>query len=168
MNNLYCNDLSVTKQNYTGIHSEIHGDSMRNKIPFILCIIGGALMIYAGVVGSIGFWDNLISYAATIAPGYEDVMLWILVILQNVASLGGFAVIIGGYLITTNRVGTGKFIIGIAAGMGIFGLLMLTYNMYMSMGMAAFSEIANLISTTAAILGPVLTIVARTLTRKPE
>ncbi|MHA1614602.1 MAG: hypothetical protein ACTSYJ_07125 [Candidatus Thorarchaeota archaeon] len=141
---------------------------MRNKIPFILCIIGGALMIYAGVIGSIGFWDNLISYAATIAPGYEDVMLWILVILQNVASLGGFAVIIGGYLITTNRVGTGKFIIGIAAGMGIFGLLMLTYNMYMAIGMAAFSEIANLISTTAAILGPVITIVARILTKKPE
>ena len=141
---------------------------MRNKIPFILCIIGGALMIYAGIAGSIGFLDNLITYAATIAPGYEDIMLWILVILQNVASLGGFAVIIGGYLITTNRVGTGKFIIGISAGMGIFGLIMLTYNMYMAMGTAAFSEIANLISTSAAILGPVLTIVARILTRKPK
>jgi hypothetical protein len=140
---------------------------MRNKIPFILCLIGGALMIYAGVVGSIGFWDNLITYAATIAPGYEDIMLWILVILQNVASFGGIAVIIGGYLITTDRVGTGKFIIGISAGMGIFGLIMLVYNMYMAMGMAAFSEIYNLISTTAAILGPVITIVARTLTRKP-
>ncbi len=125
-------------------------------------------MIYAGIAGSIGFLDNLITYAATIAPGYEDIMLWILVILQNVASLGGFAVIIGGYLITTNRVGTGKFIIGISAGMGIFGLIMLTYNMYMAMGMAAFSEIANLISTSAAILGPVLTIAARILTRKPK
>ncbi len=125
-------------------------------------------MIYAGIAGSIGFLDNLITYAATIAPGYEDIMLWILVILQNVASLGGFAVIIGGYLITTNRVGTGKFIIGISAGMGIFGLIMLTYNMYMAMGTAAFSEIANLISTSAAILGPVLTIVARILTRKPK
>ena len=125
-------------------------------------------MIYAGIAGSIGFLDNLITYAATIAPGYEDIMLWILVILQNVASLGGFAVIVGGYLITTNRVGTGKFIIGISAGMGIFGLIMLTYNMYMAMGMAAFSEIGNLISTSAAILGPVLTIVARILTRKPK
>lgn len=125
-------------------------------------------MIYAGIVGSVGFWGDLINFAATIAPGFEDIMLWILVILQNIASLGGIAVIVGAYLLTTDRFGTGKFIIGIAAGLGLFGFIMLVYNMYMAMGVAAFSEILNLLSTSAAALGPVLTIVARSMAKKPE
>ena len=141
---------------------------MRNKIPFILCIIGGALMIYAGVVGGVGFWEDLLAYAAAIAPRYAEIMAWILIILQNIASMGGVAVIIGGYLVTTDRVGTGKFIIGIAAGMGIFGFIMLIYNMYMAMGMAAFAELLNIISASAAVAGPVITIVARFRIQKPE
>ena len=125
-------------------------------------------MIYAGVVGSVGFWGELIAYAATIAPGFEDIMLWILVILQNIATLGGVAVLIGGYLVTTNRVGTGKFIIGTAAGLGLFGFVMLIYNMYSAMGMAAFAVILNLLATSISILGPVLTVVARIKVKKPE
>jgi len=105
---------------------------------------------------------------ATYNERFEDIMLWILVILQNIASFGGIAVIIGAYLLTTNRVGTGKFIIGIAAGLGLFGFIMLIYNMYMTIGMAAFAEILNILSTSAAALGPVLTIVARSMAKKPE
>ena len=141
---------------------------MRNKVPFILCIIGGALMLYAGVAGSVGIWGDILTLAATIAPGFEDIMIWILVILMNIASMGGVAVIIGGYLATTDRVGTGKFIIGIAAGLGIFGLIMNIYTLYMAVGLAAFTQILNLLSTSAAALGPVLTIVARFRIKKPE
>jgi len=125
-------------------------------------------MIYAGAVGSVGFWEDLVAYASAAAPGFEEELLWILVILQNIASLGGVAVIIGGYLITTNRVGTGKLIIGIAAGMGIFGFIMFIYNMYMAMGIAAFSVILNILATSASILGPVLTVIARIKVKKPE
>ena len=60
---------------------------MRNRVPFILCIIGGLLMIYAGAIGSVGFWEDLVNYATAIAPGFEATMLWVLVILQNIASL---------------------------------------------------------------------------------
>ncbi|TFG33701.1 hypothetical protein EU527_06985 [Candidatus Thorarchaeota archaeon] len=141
---------------------------MRNKVPFILCIIGGALMLYAGVVGSVGIWEHILAYATTIAPGAADIVAWILVILANIASLGGIAVLVGGYLLTTDRVGTGKFIIGIAAGLGIFGFIMLIYNMYMSLGVVAFTELLNILATTASILGPVLTIVARMMAKKPE
>ena len=125
-------------------------------------------MIYAGAIGSVGFWEDLVNYATAIAPGFEANMLWVLVILQNIASLGGVAVIIGGYLVTTNRVGTGKFIIGIAAGMGIFGFVMLIFNMYNAMGIAAFSVLLNLLATSASILGPVLTVFGRMKVKKPE
>jgi len=141
---------------------------VRNKVPFILCLIGGALMLYAGVIGSVGIWGDILALAATLAPGFAKVMGWILTILVNIASMGGIAVIIGGYLIITNRVGTGKFIIGIAAGMGLFGFIILIYTMYTAMGMAAFGEILNLLSTSAALAGPVITIIARTMAKKPE
>lgn len=141
---------------------------MRNKVPFILCIIGGVLMLYAGVVGSVGIWEEILNYATIIAPGSAEIVAWILVILANIASLGGVAVFIGGFLLTTDRVGTGKFIIGIAAGLGIFGFIMLIYNMYMAMGLAAFTELLNILATSASILGPVLTIIARMMAKKPE
>jgi len=125
-------------------------------------------MLYAGVIGSVGIWGDILALAATLAPGFAKVMGWILTILVNIASMGGIAVIIGGYLIITNRVGTGKFIIGIAAGMGLFGFIILIYTMYTAMGMAAFGEILNLLSTSAALAGPVITIIARTMAKKPE
>ena len=125
-------------------------------------------MLYAGVVGSVGIWEQLGEYATLIAPEASEIVRWILVILANIASLGGIAVFIGGFFLTTDRVGTGKFIIGIAAGLGIFGFIMLIYNMYMAIGVAAFTELFNLLTTSASLLGPVLTIVARTMAKKPE
>ncbi|RLI56424.1 MAG: hypothetical protein DRO87_01895 [Candidatus Thorarchaeota archaeon] len=89
-------------------------------------------------------------------------------ILANIASLGGFAVVFGGYLMTTDRFGTGKFIIGIAAGMGLIGLIIMMVEMYLAIGLAAFVELYNLITHSAGILGVVLTIVARTIADKPE
>jgi hypothetical protein len=125
-------------------------------------------MIYAGVAGSVGVWGDLVTLAASLAPGIADVLFWILLILQNIATLGGIAVIIGALLFTTNRVGTGKFIVGIAAGMGIVGLIILIYNMYMAMGFDALFEIYNLLSNSFGMLGVVLTIIGRMLVKKPE
>ena len=69
---------------------------------------------------------------------------------------------------TTNRFGTGKFIIGLAAGMGLIGFIILVVQMYIAIGFAAFTQIFNLISSSAGLLGVVITIVARTMARKPE
>jgi hypothetical protein len=71
-------------------------------------------------------------------------------------------------LLTTNRVGTGKFIIGIAAGMGLIGFLMLVYNMFMAIGIAAFTEIYNLLTSSMGALGIVLTIIGRMMAKKRE
>ncbi len=125
-------------------------------------------MFYAGIAGSVGVWGDLITLAASLAPGFADVLFWILLILQNIATLGGIAVIIGAILFTTNRVGTGKFIVGIAAGMGIIGLIFLIYNMYTAMGLDAFLELYNLLSNSLGMLGVVLTIIGRMMVKKPD
>jgi hypothetical protein len=126
------------------------------------------MLIYAGAVGSVGIWGDLLAFAGTVAPELQDALFWILVILTNIATLGGIAVIAGGYLLTTNRVGTGKFIIGIAAGMGLIGFLVLVYNTYMAIGLAAFMEIFNLLASSMGALGVVLTIIGRMMAKKPE
>ncbi len=125
-------------------------------------------MFYAGVAGSVGVWGDLLTLATSLAPGLADVLFWILLILQNIATLGGIAVIIGAFLFTTDRVGTGKFIVGLGAGMGIIGLIILIYNMYMAMGLDALLEIYNLLSNSMGMLGVVLTIIGRMLVKKPE
>jgi hypothetical protein len=141
---------------------------MKNSVAFILCLIGGIMMIYADVSVSVGIWADLIAFAASLAPEIADILFWILLILQNIATLGGVAVIAGAFLLTTNRVGTGKFIIGIASGMGIIGLVILVYNMYMASGAEAFMQIYNLLSSSIGFLGVVLTIVGRMTAKKPE
>jgi hypothetical protein len=124
------------------------------------------MMIYAGIAGSVGIWGDLIALAASLAPGFADLLFWILLILENIATLGGIAVIIGAFLFTTNRVGTGKFIVGIAAGMGIIGFIILIYNLYMAVGIAAILEIYNLLSNSMGLLGVVLTIIGRMIVKK--
>ncbi|MFW9959065.1 MAG: hypothetical protein ACFFCT_13420 [Candidatus Odinarchaeota archaeon] len=69
---------------------------------------------------------------------------------------------------TTDRVGTGKFIIGIAAGMGIIGLLFLIYDMYLALGVDALLEFYNLLSNSMGMLGVILTIIGRMMVKKPE
>jgi hypothetical protein len=125
-------------------------------------------MIYSTTVGSVGIWGDLLAFAGIVAPQLQDILFWILLILTNIATLGGIAVIAGGYLLTTNRVGTGKFIIGIAAGMGLIGFLMLIYNMFMAIGITAFTEIYNLLTGSMGALGIVLTIIGRMMAKKPE
>lgn len=125
-------------------------------------------MLYAGISGSIGIWGDILAFATSIAPAVAEVVAYILIILVNIASLGGIAVIVGGYFLTTNRFGTGKFVIGIAAGMGLIGLLILIGEMYMASGVEAFFQIYNLIANSMGLLGVVLTIVGRTIAKKPE
>ena len=125
-------------------------------------------MIMASVVGSAALWAQIFALAETYLPGSGEILGWVLVVLRYVAGLGGVAVIIGGWLVTTDRVGTGKFIIGIAAGIGLIGLIINLATSYMAVGIAAFTDFLNLLATSSAVLGPVLTIVARTMVKKPE
>ena len=75
----------------------------------------------------------------------------------GVASLGGFVVIFGGYLIWKNRVRLGKVLILIGSGAGFFTLLLFVLvNLHRE-------EFSLLASVLPAILGVALGIVARFL-----
>ena len=93
------------------------------SLGILMLIIGGILMCYAGVTGSIGIFETIVDYAKVHLGSTEASILEILlVVLGIIASLGGISVLAGAYMVKKGRKGTGKFIVGIGTGMGLIGL----------------------------------------------
>lgn len=85
----------------------------------------------------------------------NEIVMYIFVILIFIASLGGISVIIGGLLIGSNKVKTGKLIIALGAGLGLIGLIV-----SIIIGITEGSFTLNSLITLGAI-GLILSIVAR-------
>ena len=134
---------------------------MRNKVAFSLGLLGGILMIFAGVVGGVGFWTLLPLLVAILGLPAEFALLvnLVLVVLSFIAGLGGFAIIIGSFLFLANRVGLGKFIVGLGAGMGLIGFILFLAGHFLSGTLAVTWLLAIL--QMPGFLGVVLSILAR-------
>jgi hypothetical protein len=97
---------------------------MSSKSAVILAFVGGALLIIAGVTGSVGIVGKAIEYLIDQLGGpTADILSIVLQALNFIADLGGVAVIFGGVLIYMERKRVAKFVIGIGAGMGLIGFL---------------------------------------------
>jgi hypothetical protein len=137
---------------------------MKNRVPVALALIGGFMLFQSGWVGSIGFIDDVASYALLYFPTMADLITIVLTVLIYIASLGGIAVIIGGILIAMHREGTGKFVIGLGAGVGLIGLIIMFVEAYLTGGVAAIMDVLTLVSQSIAWIGVILSILARRMT----
>jgi hypothetical protein len=137
------------------------GDILKNGLSVALALIGGILLFQASWVGSVGFIADIATYVAANFPAAAEAITLVLTILLYIASLGGIAVIIGGILIAIERVGTGKFVIGLGAGVGLFGLIIMLVEAFLAGGTAALTDILLLISQSMAWIGVIMSIVAR-------
>ena len=136
---------------------------MRNQTPFALCIIGGLLLLGAGYTNGASTIVLLYLFFHSIAaltPFYLIIDI-VLLALWIIAWLGGIAVILGGYLLTTSHVRTGKFIIAISAGFGLISLILVILWVILTIGWAGLLILTWLILNTAWALGLILTIIAR-------
>ena len=97
----------------------------------------------------------------TYFPTSAEVVTLILNVLVYIAGLGGIAVVIGGILFLMNRIGTGKFIIGLGAGIGLIGLIIMLVEAVMAGGVEALLDVVTLISQSIAWIGVILSIIAR-------
>lgn len=142
---------------------------MHNKKAFVMCLVGGILLFLANAIGSIGMYGTIIAFVADQYPemvGFLDNML---LILSFIAGLGGIGVIIGAFMLTTDRVGAGKFVIGIAAGMGLIGLIIVLAQQFMLAGASGVIDYVNLmVSQGSGWIGAVLAILGRKMAGKPE
>jgi hypothetical protein len=93
----------------------------KNSTAMAVAVVAGILLLIAGVSG-LATWEEIQSFVTENIVDNAVVQI-IFAILIFIASLGGIAVIIGGILIGKNKIGTGKLLIALGAGLGIIGLL---------------------------------------------
>ncbi|MHA1929824.1 MAG: hypothetical protein ACTSV2_14725 [Candidatus Thorarchaeota archaeon] len=144
---------------------------MRNTTSFALCIIGGLMLLMVNYFGAM--WDLLFGLYLIVhgIPALSAIWLIIdiiLLVLWIISWLGGIAIIIGGYLMTTRRVGTGKFIVGIAAGFGLISLIILIIQVVLVFGLPGIIGMFVVLANSMLAMGLVLTIIARSIAENPR
>ncbi|TFG19380.1 MAG: hypothetical protein EU529_16395 [Promethearchaeota archaeon] len=115
-------------------------------------------------MGSVSFFALVFGIASDLLG--EEVALAlsiVLTIFAIIAALGGVAVIIGVILVTRDKIGLGKFIIGLGAGMGLIGLIIFIISSFMA---GVLAIIYALINGGYGLLGVILTILARRTFKK--
>ena len=144
---------------------------MRNTTSFVLCLIGGLMLIvvnYSGAMWSLLFGLYAFIHGIPALSGIWLIVDIILLVLWIISWLGGIAIILGGYLMTTRRVGTGKIIVGIAAGFGLFSLVIVLIQVSIVWGPLGLLVLFAVASNSLLAIGLLLTIIARTIAINPK
>ena len=129
-----------------------------NKKVMIISIVAGILLLIAGVSG-LATWTAIEEFV-TENISDEYIVQIAFAILIFIASLGGISVILGGLLIGKDKIGLGKFLIILGAGMGIIGLIVSIYYAYGSGGLDIWSFFS------IGFIGLLLSIIARMMVKK--
>lgn len=120
-----------------------------------MAAVAGFLLLVSGYTG-VRSVDRFFTLLEDLL-GSRPFLIVLAYVFIGVASLGGFAVILGGYLIWKDRVRLGRVLILIGSGAGFFTLLLFVLvNLHRE-------EFSLLASVLPAILGVALGIVARFL-----
>ncbi len=130
------------------------------KVAAILAYIGGTLLLIAGTTGSTGIVGSILEYLIeNIGGATADLLSYLLQILNVIANLGGISVIIGGVLIVKQRKRFGQFMIGIGAGMGLFGFLLILGSAFIY-GWVNVMNLLIIFSQSIGWIGIILSIIA--------
>jgi len=128
---------------------------------FVLSIVGGILLIVSGTSGPIGIFLIILERLPlfikdTLILTITAMVALFLIILSL---LGGFTVILGGYLTYRNHIGTGKMLIGLGAGVGI------PWFLYILVTIMVTQEATAIIAqhTIAGWTGIILSFIARSI-----
>ena len=97
----------------------------RNLAAFLISVPAGLLLLIKGIQGPTTFYFLILNYVTDLLTVgvVKSILVFGLLFLIGLSSLGGLTVITGGFLIWKDHVSTGKFLIGIGAGMSIFLIL---------------------------------------------
>lgn len=141
---------------------------MENQKAFLFCLIGGILLIIANAIASLGLYETIITHASELFPDAAELMGMILNVLLYIVGLGGVAVVIGAFLIGAGRTGLGKFIVGIAAGLSFFGLIISLVEIVLVSGVAGVINFLGVVSQAPGWVGAFLTVLGRRMIKKSE
>ena len=132
-------------------------------ITFVVAVIAGVLLLVSGIRGPIGTYQVIIDLLPQFIQNQQILQIanTVAVILITISLAGGLAVMAGGILILINRVGTGKWVIGLGVGVGIPWLIMLAVTLITTQQVAAV--VAEY--STIGWAGIILAFAARTIAK---
>jgi len=152
---------------------------MENKKWIIICSIGGVLMIIGSATGSAGFYTFIYNqFSSYISNEWKPLIVGILTVLKYIAIYGGYSVLVGVVLTMLKQYWLGRFIISIATGFGLLGIII--YIVVLIIGYTGISvdpglqlildELYNLFSYNSgfAFAGTILAIIGRIGLKKPK
>ena len=125
----------------------------RNDEAALLAALAGTLLLVSGYTGARPV-DRFFTILEDLF-GSRPFLIVLAYVFVGIASLGGFAVLIGGFLIWKDRVRTGRLLILVGSGAGFFTLLLF---LLINLRRQEFSLLASVLP---AILGVAIGIVAR-------
>ncbi len=132
--------------------------SSKNSKAMVIAIIAGILLLISGISG-FATWEAIKNFVTTnIIDNY--IVQIVFVVLIFIASLGGLSVIIGGLFIGKDKIGSGKLLISLGAGLGLIGLIISVVVAIMENNFT----IGSFFSVGA--IGLILSIVARLMVKK--
>jgi len=130
------------------------------KMAAIFAYVGGIFLLIAGATGSTGIIGTIIEYLIeNLGGAIANLLSLILHALNFIADLGGISVIIGGLFIINQRTRIGKFIIGIGAGMGLVGFLIILASAFLH-GWINIINFVIIIAQSIGWIGIILSITA--------
>jgi hypothetical protein len=133
---------------------------IHNKNAFILCFLGGVMLIASGASGVISLIDELAEAL------YSVLELSFILTLENIMAglatltiISGVVVIIGGFVLTTSHVKAGRYVVNLAIAMGIIGLMMILVQSAMTGTIAM--ELTMQLQQSLGWVGAILAFIAR-------
>jgi hypothetical protein len=135
----------------------------RRIVAFIPAVIAGVFLLLSGIHGPAGTYQLIIDQLPNFITNQQilQTVNTVALILITISLAGGFAVIAGGILILMNRVGTGKWVISLGAGVGIPWLIMLAITLITTGQVAAVVAEYSIIGW----IGIILAFTARTIAK---
>jgi len=96
-------------------------------VAFVLAVVAGVLLLISGIHGPTETYQLIIDNLPLFIQDQQILQIanMVALILITISLAGGLAVIAGGILFLANRVGIGRWLIGLGAGIGIPWLIML-------------------------------------------
>jgi hypothetical protein len=135
----------------------------RRLVAFVPAIIAGVFLLLSGIHGPTGTYQLIIDQLPNFITNQQilQTVNTVALILITISLAGGFAVIAGGILLLMNRVGTGKWVISLGAGVGIPWLIMLAITLITTGQVAAVVAEYSIIGW----IGIILAFTARTIAK---
>ena len=133
---------------------------LRNILAFALSVPAGILLLLKGISGPTETYRLLLEYLSSgiiTDELVQSVITTTLLVLITISSLGGLAVLAGGFLIWKNHAFVGKFLIILGAGVGTLWVV------FLLIALVTTGEVSSIISQYSLIgwVGLILAFSAR-------